>query len=118
VSGDCARMSGYLQRLVEIAAGRGDSVHPRTGSIFSPRLEEIRPPLQGWEETEHVTTAQPPHSRATSLALEPPEPPRRVRPESEHAPLLPRLVAPDTRSTAHAPPPVPAAPSPAGRPVD
>ena len=85
-------MSGYLQRLVEIAAGRGDSVHPRTGSIFSPRLEEIRPPLQGWEETEHVTTAQPPHSRATSLALEPPEPPRRVRPESEHAPLLPRRL--------------------------
>lgn len=114
-------MSGYLQRLVETAAGRSDSVHPRTGSIFSPRLEEIRPPLQGWEETEYVTTAQPPHSRATPLALEPlesQEPPRRVRPESEHAPLLPKLVAPDTRSTAPAPPPVPAVPSPAGGPVD
>ena len=102
-------MSGYLQRLVETAGGRGDSIHPRTGSIFAPRLEEIRPPLQGWEETERVTPAPPPLSRGTSPALEPPEPPLSVGSESEHAPLLPRLVAPDTRSTAHVPPPVSAA---------
>jgi hypothetical protein len=37
-------MSGYLQRLVHTVAQPGGSVHPRTGSIFSPYREEPGPP--------------------------------------------------------------------------
>jgi hypothetical protein len=113
-------MSSYLQRLVDTAAGRGDAVHPRTGSIFSPRLEERPAPLQGWEETEHVTLAQPPlhQPHATPPEREPPEPPRGVRPGSEHAPLLPKSVAPDRRAAADAPPFVPAMSDPVGSPDD
>mgnify|MGYP001283785650 CR=1 FL=1 len=77
-------MSGYLQRLVDTAAGRGNAVHPRTGSLFSPR----RFPLQDAEETEHVTTAQSPHSRTTSPDREPSALPRSVTPGSGHVPLL------------------------------
>ena len=94
-------MSGYLQRLVNTAAGRTGSVRPQTGSIFAPRLEEIRPPLAGWEETEPVRTphltmeAPPPRARAVSISHEP-APLRDDAPRSaEHVPLLPRPVAPD-----------------------
>ena len=97
-------MSGYLQRLVHTGAGRGDSVRPHTGSIFSQRAEERRAPLQGWEETEHVSLAQPPHPRAMEPEREPPEPHRGVTPRSEHAPLLPRSVASDRRMATEAPP--------------
>lgn len=108
-------MSGYLQRLVQTVAGRGDSVHPRTGSIFSPRSEEIRPPQP--EETEQLTTAQPrPRPHAMSPEQQPSEPTRSVRPGAEHAPLLP--IAPDARSADYVPPRVPAAPRPAGAPVE
>ncbi len=112
-------MRGYLQRLVDTAAGRGDAVHPRTGSIFSPRPEERPAPLQGWDETEHVTLAQPlPDPRATPPGLERPEPSRGVRPGSDHAPLLPKTVAPDRGATADAPPFVPGVSDPAGTPED
>ena len=112
-------MSGYLQRLVDTAAGRGDAVHPRTGSIFSPRLEERPAPLQRGEETEHVMLAQPPPDpHATPPELERPEPSRGVRLRSDHAPLLPKSVAPDRAATADAPPFVPAVSDPGGTPED
>lgn len=110
-------MSGYLQRLVDTAVGRRDAVHPRTGSIFSPRLDERRAPLQGWEETGHVALAQPaPDSHATPLALEPLEPPRGVSQGSEHAPLLPKSVAPERRAAAQVPPFLPPVSDSAGDP--
>jgi hypothetical protein len=112
-------MSGYLQRLVDRAAGRGEAVHPRTGSIFSPRLEERPAPLQGWEESEHVTLAQPPpDAHATPPELERPKPSRGVRLRFDHAPLLPKAVAPDRGATAEAPPFVPAVSDPVGPPED
>jgi hypothetical protein len=112
-------MSGYLQRLVDTAAGRADSVHPRTGSIFSPREEERRGPLQGWDETEQTTLAHPqPHQHAAPLPLESSEPPRGVTPRSGHAPLLPRSTAPDSHAAAHASPYSIARHDPAGDPVD
>ena len=110
-------MSGYLQRLVDAASGRSGSVYPRTGSIFSPRLDDIRAPLQGWEETEHVTAApSPPHARPASRAVKPPEPPRRARPRSGHVPLLPQPLALDSDANVSASPSAPAALTP--RPVD
>lgn len=111
-------MSGYLHRLADTAAGRHDSVHPRTGSIFASRLEERRAPLQGWEETERVTLAQPPHRQTVPPELEPPEPPRGVTPKSEHVPLLPKSVTPDRRAAAEALPFSPAVHDPAGSPAD
>src|SRR5262252_917962 len=94
-------MSGYLQRLVDTASGRRGSVHPRTGSIFSP--PDI--PLQGWGEMEQVA-AEPstPRTRATSRAIEPPEPPRRERRRSGHLPLVRGPVALDSNAVAHASP--------------
>ena len=56
-------MSGYLQRLVNAAAGGGDAVHPRTGSIFSPRAEEMPAPVHASEETEHAPLPPPPLAR-------------------------------------------------------
>ena len=95
---------GYLQRLVTAVAGRGDSIHPRTGSIFSPHREEIDPPLHGWEEEADVVTAVQAQADATSLELEPPA--HSVRPKSEHVSLLPNTIAKDSRSTERAAPPV------------
>jgi hypothetical protein len=110
-------MSGYLQRLVDTAAGRGGGVHPSTGSIFSPRLEERHAPLEALDET--LTLAQPPaRPHATPRELEPPEPLQGVRPRSEHAPLLPKSVAPDRRAAAEALPFSPAVHDPAGSPED
>ena len=113
-------MSSYLQRLVDTAAGRGHAVHPHTGSIFSPRLEERPAPLQGWEETEQVTLAQPPRHQphATPPEREPAAPPQGVRPGSEHAPLLPKSVASDGRAASDAPRFVPAMSDPVGSPDD
>jgi hypothetical protein len=111
-------MSGYLQRLARSVVERGDSVHPRTGSIFSPRQEETRAPLQGLGEVEHVTPAhQRPESRATPSELDEAEPFRRVTQRSEHTPLLPRSAASDTRSTAHTPPAFPVPLRHGGEPV-
>jgi hypothetical protein len=99
---------------VDTAAGGGSAVHPRTGSLFAPR----RFPLQDAEETEHLTTAQPPHSHTTSPGLEPSELLRNVTPGPEHIPLLPKTVAADMRSTARMPSQAAAAPRPAGSPAD
>jgi hypothetical protein len=87
---------GYLQRLVTSVASQSDSIHPRTGSIFSPHREEMNPPLHGWEEAD-TTTAVQPQADATSLELEPPA--QRVRPKSEQVSLLPNTIAQDSRST-------------------
>lgn len=54
-------MSGYLQRLVNGAAGHGHAVHPRTGSIFSPRAEETAALVHGGYDDE---SAAPPPPRA------------------------------------------------------
>jgi hypothetical protein len=83
-------MSGYLRRLVDTAAARGESVHPTTGSIFSPHQPEIDAPLQNAEEAESVTSSP--------IARAPATPPRRGEsrgdaPRSLHAPLLPRAPA-------------------------
>jgi hypothetical protein len=111
-------MSGYLQRLVDAASGRSGSVYPRTGSIFSPRLDDIRAPLQGWEETEHVTAApSPPHARPASRADQTAGTAAlRARPRSGHVPLLPQPLALDSDANVSASPSAPAALTP--RPVD
>jgi hypothetical protein len=109
-------MSRYLQRLVDTAAGRGDAVHPRTGSIFSPRPEERPAPLQGWEESDYVTLAQRPlYPPQTTLHQ---REPLAVEPGSGHAPLLPKSDTPDRRAASDAPPFVPAMSDPVGRPDD
>jgi hypothetical protein len=99
-------MSGYLQRLVDSAAGRARAVHPRTGSIFSPRVEERHAPLQNWEETEQAAT---PHPTRDPQAAQPELPAvhspanlasRSVPPEFEHTPLLPAPVSPTPRASA------------------
>jgi len=109
--------SGYLQRLVTAVAGRGDAIHPRTGSIFSPHREEIDPPLQGWKDGSDVADAEPEvqsQAEAPSLELEPP-PAQRVRPKSEHVSLLPNTVAKDMRPAERAAPPLFAASRPDAR---
>jgi hypothetical protein len=109
-------MSGYFQRLVDSAAGRASAVHPRTGSIFSPRAEERQAPLHGWEETEQGTPPQPPsHPHAAPAELSSPEAPRGIAarsaaPGSEHTPLLPEPGSPERRAAAQAPPLLPPAP--------
>jgi hypothetical protein len=86
-------MSGYLQRLVRTVAQPADSVHPRTGSIFSPHRNEPAPPLHGWEETETVALSQPqPTAAATSSDVDVPESPRTGQPKSVQVPLLPKTV--------------------------
>jgi len=109
--------SGYLQRLVTAVAGRGDLIHPRTGSIFSPHREEVDPPLHGWkdgweDEADAVTEVQS-QADATSPELEPPA--QRFRPKSEHVSLLPNTIAQDSRSTERAASPLFAASRPDGR---
>jgi hypothetical protein len=61
-------MSGYLQRLVNAAAGDGDAVHPRTGSIFSPRAEGTAALVPGGQEYES-TALHPPHARPPDASL-------------------------------------------------
>jgi hypothetical protein len=106
-------MSGYLQRLVDAAAGRGDAVHPRTGSIYAPRPAERHASLprgEEGEETEHVTlrlTQPPPDAHAMPAEIDPPEPSRTAGPRFDQAPLLPRTVGSDRGATADAPPFVP-----------
>lgn len=86
-------MSGYLQRLVRTVAHPGESVHPRTGSIFSPHRNEPAPPLHEWEETEAVTLSQPqPTPAATSSDVDVPESPRTGQPRSAQVPLLRKTV--------------------------
>jgi hypothetical protein len=109
-------MSRYLQRLVDTAAGRGDAVHPRTGSIFLPRPEERPAPLQGWEESDYVTLAQPPLYRPHTTP--PKREPLGVEPGSGHAPLLPKSGTPDRRAASDASPFVPALSDPVGSPDD
>jgi hypothetical protein len=110
---------GYLQRLIDAVAVRGDSLHPRTGSIFSPYRAETNPPLHAWEEAADTETVsqQKPQADATSSELELPAPARSLRPNSEHVPLLPNAVAQDTRSTEQEAPAFRAAlgPDPDGR---
>ncbi|HKB14331.1 MAG TPA: hypothetical protein VKD69_26880 [Vicinamibacterales bacterium] len=99
-------MSGYLQRLVNTAAGRADAVHPRIGSIFSPPRGDASSPLRFVEESEIVTPAQPGPNRQTSSAdVSDAEPPRRVTREPVYAPLLPAAEAPSRDA---APPETPA----------
>jgi hypothetical protein len=109
---------GYLQRLVTAVAGRGDSIHPRTGSIFSPHGEETNPPLHGWEDAHTVTAVQPQtHADGTSMEREQLVPDESVRPKSERVSLLANTIAQDTRSTDRAVPPLFAASRPDGRAV-
>jgi hypothetical protein len=94
-------MSGYLQRLVN-AAGGGDTVHPRTGSIFSPRVGETPAPAQDREDIEQAARPRP---RAASPHGEPADPPERVTRESRPTPLFPAAVdAPAAPTLEHAPP--------------
>jgi hypothetical protein len=89
-------MSGYLQRLVSTAAAGAELVHPRTGSIFSPRHDEASSPLHDVEESETVTAAleRPSLERAPGPDVSHGELMRRVRSESVYAPLLPAVEAP------------------------
>jgi hypothetical protein len=93
---------GYLQRLVTAVVGGGDSIRPRTGSIFSPHREELNPPLHGWEEADTVTAVQP-QVDAPSLEGER-RPAQQVRPKSEHVSLVPSTIEPDSQSTDRAVP--------------
>jgi hypothetical protein len=98
-------MSGYLERLVNTAAGRGGAVHPRTGSIFSPHQEDVSSPLQSREDSAIVTLAQPrpqPHGRSIDVELH--EPPQRTTHGVSYAPLLPAPAAPDLDAAARMPP--------------
>jgi hypothetical protein len=100
-------VSGYLQRLVSTAAGRGGAVHPRTGSVFAPRREEMSAPLQGWEDAERVAPEPSPHPRAASVEFESsPTPQPTSAPVFAHTPLLPASLEPDMRTIAAAPPPL------------
>lgn len=83
-------MSGYLQRLVNAAAGGGDAVHPRTGSIFSPRGEETPAPGHGSQDHEH-DAVPPPYAqlRAASPHAEPAQPANVVARGSTPTPLFP-----------------------------
>src|SRR5690242_2565835 len=94
-------MSGYLRRLIDTAAARGDSVHPATGSIFSPHQTETSAPLHSAEDAE--SNAASAAARARSI------PGRRNEPRGDttklHAPLLPPTTAPVTFSTQKLPHP-------------
>ena len=105
-------MSGYLQRLVNAAAGHGDAVHPRTGSIFSPRAQEAAAPLHGSQDDEHAALP-PPQARppVASPAGELNEPPSPVARESRPTPLFPTASEVPAARTLISPPLVRAAKS-------
>jgi len=111
-------VSGYLQRLVARAAGRADSVHPRTGSLFAPHREEIDAPAHGFEEHDTVPAPQP---RASVPAMAPPvELPEAfpsVRSRPEPVPFLPEVLVPSSRSSEPAGPHLPADSHSADRPA-
>ncbi len=79
-------MSGYLQRLVDTAAGRGEAVHPRTGSIFSPRSKSVtlrcragkKRSSDDWRSRRHARTRRHANSNRRNRL-------ERVRPGSEHS---------------------------------
>ncbi len=111
-------MSAYLQRLVTAAAGRGDTVQPRTGSIFSAPRSDTPSPLQDWDLRETVTSVDaPPSPRATAPELDTEEPDRPGRIAPAHTPLLPVTVAPAAHVLEQPPPLGEAPPHPAARPA-
>lgn len=88
-------MSGYLQRLIRSVAQPEESVHPRTGSIFSPPRHEPDSPPQQWHETEAADHVE---QREDSPAL----PPRLAQPPElahtgpatyEHVSLFPKITS-------------------------
>jgi hypothetical protein len=97
-------MSGYLQRLVlNATAGGGDGARPRTGSIFSPRVEEAPAPLHDSHDTEHAASPQ-----AAELA----EPANPVVRGSHPAPLFPTASEATAAPTIKPAPPLVRAASP------
>jgi hypothetical protein len=77
-------MSHYLRRLIDTAAGRGDSVRPLTGSIFSPN----EAPLQSAEVGESVSAFTTPAARGSAFAADPGGS-RDDSANPPHTPLLP-----------------------------
>jgi hypothetical protein len=103
-------MSGYLQRLVNAAAGGGDAVHPRTGSVFSPRVEETPAPMQLSQDNDPVAAAGP-HARlrGTSPLAESADAATDVASESRPIPLFPAASELPAVRTVFSPPLVRAA---------
>jgi hypothetical protein len=100
-------MSGYLQRLVNAASGGGETVHPRTGSIFSPRVGETPALAPDDQDSEQVALPLP---RAASPHVEPVEPPDRLARESRPTPRFPPASeTPVVRTRDYAAPRVPRA---------
>jgi hypothetical protein len=109
-------MSGYLQRLVNTGAGRADSVHPRTGSVFSPRAAEVAIPGAVAEEPDAMAIA-PPRARGPvpPLPLDRAETAPTPVADSPYVPLVSNPVAPrhstETNSPSSRAAPGPSVPS-------
>ena len=102
-------MSGYLQRLVSTAAGRGESLHPRTGSIYSGPWEETDYPSVS-EETETTAVSQPrAESHEPLQEIEPSEQKRSIAARALYVPLFAKPIA-IARPPEEAPLPAPATP--------
>jgi hypothetical protein len=110
-------VSGYLQRLVNSAAGRADSVHPRTGSIFSPPRDDVFAPVPRGEDNETVAAALRLDQPAPPADVSQAEPTRRVMRESAYVPLLPAAEAPAGDAAPSRPPASPAVLSGAVEPI-
>lgn len=86
-------MSGYLQRMVATGAGRAESVHPRTGSLFAPHPAETATPSAIVEEHETAAAAD---GRAQEAQMPPrlerAEPVPARAPQSSYVPLVPEIV--------------------------
>jgi hypothetical protein len=85
-------MSGYLQRLVDGAAGHGHAVHPRTGSIFAPQEQEATALVHGGEDHESAALtplhARPPDASPSGESAQPAD---RVARGFDPTPLFPPL---------------------------
>jgi hypothetical protein len=79
-------MSGYLGRLIDTAAGRGNSLRPMIGSIFSSH----QTPAHSGDERESVSAHPSPADPGPAIAD--PHEPRDVAPKSLPTPLLPPAV--------------------------
>jgi len=77
-------VSGYLGRLIDTAAGRGSSLRPMTGSIFSSH----QTPAHSADEGESVAAHPSPADPGPAIAGDPDER-RDVAPKSGFTPLLP-----------------------------
>ena len=110
-------MSGYLQRLVNGTAGGADSVHPRTGSIFSAPRDDVVVPVPRVDNSETVAAAPRRDQPAPPTDVSHAEPPRGVTRESAHVPLLPPAEAPAGDAAPSRPPASPAVLSGAVEPI-